>query len=86
MVLFCQEISWQIFELKLVSPVPFFFLKEGAKRRKSRIHVPFFSDRNICNCNNVCCLELTHKLNFRIRLENSYMLQPMQPSLVFLFK
>ena len=51
MVLFCEEISWQIFELKLVSPVPFFFLKEGAKRRKSRIHVPFFSDRNICNCN-----------------------------------
>ena len=33
MVLFCQEISWQIFELKVVSnPVPiFFFLKEGAK-------------------------------------------------------
>ena len=32
MVLFCQEISWQTFELKVVSnPVPIFFLKEGAK-------------------------------------------------------
>ena len=39
---FGQEISWQIFELKLVSPIPFFFFNEGAKRRQLRIHVPFF--------------------------------------------
>ena len=28
---FGQEISWQIFELKLVSPIPFFFLMREQK-------------------------------------------------------